>query len=81
MASVILDRWGCYAAATVGVVQDQHVAPIDDVIAHDFMRACWCQPIVEVLPCGCHASVIHRSADGREYNEPPNPKYPPATRH
>lgn len=76
------DRWlQCPSDTADRLVQDQHVVPIDDVIGHELTRSCWCHPFIEVSPCECHASVIHRSADGREYNETPKPKYPPASRH
>lgn len=75
------DRWSRCIGDTHGVTEDEHVVPIDDEIGHDLMRNCWCQPFVEVSACGCHAMVIHRSADGREYHETPNPVHPPATRH
>ena len=60
-------------------MSDTHVMPIDDEIAHDDVRGCWCHPTVEEVWADEYL-VIHHTADGREVLEDENP-LPPAVRH
>jgi len=64
-------------------MNDYHVLPINDAIAHDETRGCWCQPWCEQIfeeDWRTATLVVHRSADGRELSED-DAEVPPATRH
>lgn len=49
-------------------VQDAHVYPLGDLVAHELTRTCWCNP--RVGDCiNRIVQVVHSSADGRELLE------------
>ena len=46
---------------------DIHVLPVNDLMAHEEIRQCWCRPTVDAD--AATPIVVHHSADGREYFE------------
>ena len=53
----------CNPRKGVGMTQDIHVIPINDLREHDATKECWCKPIEDVE---CNNVWIHNSMDGRE---------------
>lgn len=50
------------------LVTDGHVYPLNDLVAHELTRKCWCNPSVGNCINGI-VQVVHNSADGRELVE------------